>query len=512
MKEENCGRRRFLAVLIPRWTTDRLRRRPSLDGVAAPLVVSERVQNALRILALDAGAEAMGLFQGQALTDARAMCPGLVAVEARPQEDARDFERLCERFMRYSPRVALYRIGAAFIDITGCEKVFGGEGEIIADIKGRLTHAGFAASLAVAPTPGAAYALASCGWEGTISPAEIKPALAPLPIEALRIGGAALENLKRLGLKRIGQIYDMPRAPLTARFSRELLLRLGQALGCEAETLTFVRPAPHYYADMRFAEPVATLDAVAGCVKALSDEIGENLSKAGKGARRFELSLFRVDNDVSRVCVRTSGAAKSPAHIARLFANRLDDLKSDIDAGFGFELLRLEAFETQSVHAVQHAAFDRAIADAAVSELKDRLSNRLGARRVCRLEVRDSHLPECADALIPATAPEAAAAAADPSLRRPVRILPHPEEIEALAQAPDDPPVRFRWRRVSYRIIKANGPERIADEWRRRETTKLTRDYYRVEDEEGRRYWIYREGLYERETDAPKWFLHGFFA
>lgn len=502
-----------MAALLPKWSTDRIRRlQPSLDRSGAPIVTYEKAQNALRLHAVDENAEASGLFPGQALTDARAMRPEIIPIEARAHEDAKAFERLCERLMRYSPIVSLHGVGEAFIDVTGCERIFGGEENIIDDIRARLAVAGFSARIAIAQTPGAAYALASCGEGGVIASAETRTALAPLPVEALRIEEAVAENLRRLGLKRIGQLYDMPRAPLTARFTKQLLLRLGQALGRAAEPLPLLSPAPRYYAEMRFAEPIASVDAVMEGTKELSARLGESLAKAGKGGRRFELALFRVDNEITRVSVRTSSAVKSPAHIARLFKNRLDDLRSDIDAGFGFEQLRLGAFDAERSAPLQHAAFDRAATDAALFELKDRLSNRLGPLRVCRLHLKDSHLPERADAAAPAIAPPPASAAVDESLRRPVKILPRPEEIEALAQVPDGPPVRFRWRRVSYRIMKSSGPERIADEWRRQEEVKPTRDYYRVEDEAGRRYWIFREGLYGRETDAPKWFLHGFFA
>lgn len=500
-------------MLFPRWPTDRLRKlQPSLDRNAAPIVIYEKAKSALRLHALDATAEALGLFVGQVLADARAICPDLVAVEVRPHEDAKAFEKLCGEFIRYSPAVSLQRTGEAFIDITGCERLFGGEAAIAADIAARLQRAGFSANIAVAQTPGAAYALASWGKGGVIPSMETRTALSLLPVEALRIDGAVAENLRRLGLKRIGQLYDMPRAPLTARFKKQLLMRLGQALGREAEPLSLLFPPPHHYAGMRFAEPIVSNETVKESVKKLAGELGEALSKEGKGGRCFELALFRVDNEILRVSVRTSGLAKSPAHIVRLFADRIDALKSDIDAGFGFEQVRLSAFETGKIVALQHVAFERAAGDAALSELKDRLSNRLGARHVCRLDLKNSHLPECADALVPATAPEEAMPHADARLRRPVKILPNPEIIEALAQVPDGPPVRFRWRRVSYRITKASGPERIADEWRRQEAVKPTRDYYRVEDESGRRYWIYREGLYERETQTPKWFLHGFFA
>jgi protein ImuB len=503
-----------MAVLFPKWPTDRLKKsQPSLDQGGLPLVLYEKAQSALRLHALDAAAEAGGLFPGQALADARAICPHLVAVEARPLEDAAAFQKLCERFMRYSPAVSLQRTGEAFVDVTGCERLFGGEAAILADLARRLEAAGFSAKIAVAQTPGAAFALAAAGVGGVLAASETKAALAPLPVDVLRIDAAVAERLRRMGLKRVGQLYDMPRAPLAARFGKELLTRLDQALARETEALPLLFPAPHYYAEMRFAEPISSLDAAMERVRKLAEDLGEALLKAGKGGRRFELTFFRVDNQTARVSVRTSAATKSPAHIARLFDMRLDGLRSDIDAGFGFELLRLGAFETEKAPVLQHEAFDRAAADAALSELKDRLSNRLGARRVCRLELKDSHLPEEADAMVPATAPPSAASSdADPGLRRPVKILSHPEEIEALAQIPDGPPVRFSWRRVSYRLVRASGPERIADEWRRQDSVKPTRDYYRVEDEEGRRYWIYREGLYERETGTPRWYLHGFFA
>ena len=466
----------------------------------------------LRLHSLDATAETSGLFVGQTLADARAICPDLIAVEAHLHRDAQAFEEFCEGFIRYSPAVSLQRIGEAFIDITGCERLFGGERAIVADVAMRLQRVGIYAHIAVAQTPGAAYAFASCGIGGIIPPEETKAALAPLPVEALRIDAAVAENLRRLGLKRIGQLYDMPRAPLTARFTKQLLTRLGQALGHEAEPLPLLFPSPRYYAEMRFIDPVVSNEEIMKSVKNLATELARALSNEGRGARCFELTLFRVDNEILRISVRASDLVQSPTHIARLFADRIAPLKIDVDAGFGFEQARLSSFETGKVATLQYAAFERAAADTALSELKDRLSNRLGARHVCRIDLKDSHLPEYADALVPSAEPEDAMISADVRLRRPVKILPKPEIIEVMAQVPDGPPIRFRWRRVSYRITRASGPERIADEWRRQEGVRPTRDYYRVEDENGRRYWVYREGLYERETQDPKWFLHGFFA
>ncbi len=502
-----------MAVLAPKWPTDRLKRgKPSLNDPCRPLVTYEKAQNALRLDAVDGNAENLGLFKGQALTDARAMCPHIIPVEARRQEDAKAFTKLCEGLIRYSPIVSIEGVGEAFIDITGCEKLFGGEENIFGDITDRLKKSGVESCIAIADTAGAAWGLARYGKGGALSPGATKAGLATLPIEALRLDAPVAEGVRRLGLKRIGQLYDMPRAPLTARFTKHLLTRLGQALGAEPEPLTPLRPAPHHYADLKLAEPIAHLDAVFECLKRLCDELSVKLFKAGKGGRRFELTLFRVDNEIARIAVGTSQPARESAHIQRLFKDRLDDLGGDYDAGFGFEQFRLGAFETGGVAQHQHAAFDQNFTDEGLAELKDRLSNRLGARHVCHLRLNTTHLPERADHFEPVMQSFSSPAAINDDRIRPIKLLPQPEEIEALAQVPDGPPIRFKWRRVSYRVAKASGPERIGDEWWRQEMQKPTRDYYRIEDENGRRFWIFRDGLYERETAEPKWFLHGFFA
>jgi protein ImuB len=94
-------------------------------------------------------------------------------------------------------------------------------------------------------------------------------------------------------------------------------------------------------------------------------------------------------------------------------------------------------------------------------------------------------------------------------MRRPVRLFSPAQPIEVMASVPDGPPIRFRWRRVMRDVARAEGPERIAGHCLKRATA---RDYYRVEDKQGRRYWLYREGLYGESEDPPRWFVHGLFA
>ena len=492
------------------------RQLPSLEEASAPIVIHEKAKSALRIRAMDASAAKLGFYQGQALADARAIEPKLIAFETDAHEEVQNFRRLAEALMRYSPIVSIQATGELFIDITGCQRLFGGEEKILSDLRHRITGTGYSTRATIADTAGAAWALARFGDLEIADENAQRAAMTSLPVEALRLPPELSDRLRRLGLKTIGQLYNMPRGPLTARFTKVLLSRLGQALGTEAEPLVPIIPAPRCYAEQKLAEPISTVEAVKSILAPLAHDLAEHLARDAAGARRFELALFRVDNAVTRMSVGTSAPARGAKHIIRLFENRLDDLKDDYDAGFGFELLRLSAFDVRSLVVRQCAAFDlqsdREAQEEALAELKDRLSNRLGAMNVRRVSFRNSHLPERAACFTPVVNHASASDIGPVGHARPVKLLPRPEEIEALAEVPDGPPIRFKWRRVNYTVARANGPERIADEWQGKKAVGPARDYYRVETPEGRRYWLFREGLYGAETTNPRWFLHGFFA
>jgi protein ImuB len=128
----------------------------------------------------------------------------------------------------------------------------------------------------------------------------------------------------------------------------------------------------------------------------------------------------------------------------------------------------------------------------------------------------DSHQPEAAAVRVPALNaaasgwPAAARLPGEPP-DRPLRLFARPEPIEAVAAVPDGPPVRFRWRKVAYDVAAAEGPERIASEWWHDGDPEPTRDYFRVEDVEGHRFWLFRRGLFGRESVHPAWYLHGLF-
>ncbi|WP_161141662.1 DNA polymerase Y family protein, partial [Propylenella binzhouense] len=370
-----------------------------------------------------------------------------------------------------------------------------------------------------ASTAGAAWAAARFSGPAVLAPGGEAAALAGMPVAALRITEEQRMLLDRLGLKRIGQVAGQPRAPLAARFGASLLRRLDQALGAEDEVLSPRLPPPVLSVERRFAEPVVEGSFVRTIVRMLADSLASALEERGLGARALQFMLFRVDGGIVRVSLGTANPLRAPDRIEALFAERLAALGEAIDPGFGFDLARLSVERAEALGPSQIDLGGTAEASAEIEQLVDRLGARLGARRVARLLPVESHIPERAVAVRPFAEDGARADwpadAPDPDepTDRPLRLLSRPEPVEVLAEVPEGPPLRFRWRRVIHDVARAEGPERIAPEWWRVEDEgAFTRDYFRVEDAAGRRFWIFRSGLYGFETNAPAWYLHGLFA
>ena len=408
----------------------------------------------------------------------------------------------------------------------------GGEGESTSVIKGELAlvkdlhdrcrHAGYQPRIGLAGTPGAAWAAArfSDTSLSIIPPKTQKHSLAPLPIAGLRLDPATMEGLESLGLRQIGDLYEMPRAPLASRFGGQALRRLDQLLGRLEEPISPRRPAPSHYARLVFAEPIGRSEDISLALDKLLATLCPELEEATLGARRLELIIFRVDNTRDSLVIGTSQPSRDPDHLARLFRDDLDKL----DPGFGIEVIVLAAAETNALAArqIDIAGKTAQQANENAAKLVDRLSGRLGIGNVIRLHPVESHLPECASEARPALIAVESENNWDGPLRRPLRplqLLTQPLPIDVMAPVPDGPPVMFRWRKQQHKVARAEGPERISPEWwrptqlqtRSRSLTKETRDYYRLEDQNGNRYWVYREGLY-RPDKPPGWYLHGFFA
>lgn len=482
----------------------------------------------MQVVAINHAALTAGAAPGLTLAEARARVPALAVASADPAADRRALDALAAWCERYTPWTAVdadggaaSELGAAaglWLNVTGCTHLFGGEAALLGTLVARLAGFGLTARAALADTPGAAWAVARAAAEpvSVIAPGATAAALAPLPVAALRLAPATLDALHRLGLRRIGQLAAVPRGPLLARFGRSLLDRLDQALGRIDEPITPRRPVPALRSRLTFAEPIGRAEDVLAVSERLLADLCGRLALARQGARRVELALYRTDGSIAAATLGTARPVHDPDHLGRLLRGKLEGL----DAGPGIEAAILAAAIVEPLTPRQTTLLSpREPASEGLARLIDRLANRLGADNVLRLAARPSHIPERASLAVPAAAdplPAAPAGGERSRQPRPLLLLSVPQPIEVIAPVPDGPPVSFRrgWHR--HQVIAAEGPERIAPEWWRRprghapEQLTRVRDYYRIEDGDGRRFWVYRDGFY-RPGIPPRWYLHGLF-
>jgi protein ImuB len=528
---------------LPLWPIDRRRlSRRKNTGAPAEEVPFATITDAAgrRLLAaVNPAAAAAGLAPGMPLADALSFFPGLATAPAEPTEDAAALRRLAEWCDRYSPWTAPDGTDGVKIEITGSAHLWGGEAALAVDLTGRLDRRHIAGHIAIADTLGAAWAAARFA-EASRNPVILPPgdcrALVPLPVEALRLDPVTAQGLRRVGLKRVGDLPAMPRDALARRFGEMVTQRLDQARGDLPEPLSPLGEAPTRRVRLSFAEPITDPADLLRATERLVEDLVPRLTKEGTGARRLDLGFYRVDGRVERIRLGTARPSRDPHHLAALFKERLDT----VDPGLGVEDVILAVFAVEPLPSEQiclpgHPAGNQA---SGISSLLDRLGNRLGLAAVSRIEPCESHIPERASVRIPVgetlaspVIPAKAAAqgqpapwpgSLDPRFRgddetrppRPIRLFEPPELVEAFWLLPDDPPFRFAWRRRRHGVTRADGPERIADEWWRPEgssTVDAIRDYYRVEDEEGRRFWLFRAGFHGGDQ-PPRWFVHGVFS
>ncbi|MEZ5883103.1 MAG: DNA polymerase Y family protein [Paracoccaceae bacterium] len=457
------------------------------------------------IHATNRAARLAGVREGARVTDMQALCPGLRVEHADPEGDSRLLARLNLWMRRWCPWSAVDGTNGLVLDTTGADHLWGGEAAMLVDMETRLSRLGFSAQLALAPTWGAAWALARFGPVRAIC--HDTADLAPLPVAALRLHGDTALLLHRLGLKCVGDLAAMPRLSLARRFSRAKLdanplLRLDQATGRMGEPLAPPDAPPSFRAIARLAEPI--MDP-AHHLPALCHDLCARLEAAGQGARRLSLCVYRTDGERRRIEVSTAAPSRDPAHLHSLFRDRLER----IDPGFGFDLITLEAPGAEPLDQTQPMLGGRKDAALELPRLIDRLTARFGARALSRPAARQSHIPERAEVTAPLLAPPQDS---PPLPNRPARLLDHPEEIRVLYAVPEGPPAQFVWRRQTHRVARYQGPERIAPEWWQDRPGTRLRDYFMVEDHDGRRLWLYREGLpADGRGGPPRWFLHGMF-
>jgi protein ImuB len=541
---------RIVSVWLPRWpilralaaqtkqTKEAKQPAEKLIAPDRPFVLAVAATGGPRIAALNEAAEALGLAVGEPLADARAKAGFLQVRAVDPAADDAALRRLTLWATRYTPTASPYDEASGadgfFLHVEGASHLFGGEEKLVADLAARLTNNfGLPARLAVADTAGAAWAASRFHAKNPciLPPAQQAEILAPLPVEALRLAPDISATLRRLGFKTVGALLDKPRAPFAARFSAQLLRRLDQALGRVDEPLVPVAPPPVYHSLRYLLEPIVAQEAVVALSSRLMQTLERVLARDDVGARGLKLSLYRVDGEVKTLDIALTLPTRSVAHVARLIALKLEAVAATDDAGFGFEAIGLAVTRAEPMPARQTELTAAGLEDRTerCAALVDKLQQRLGPHSVRRFEPVASHIPERAEMLAVvngATLQGPVSERTDVAATRPLLLLPHAEPAEeVLALVPEGPPRRFRWRGVTYEIEHAEGPERIAAEWwreaahhgpahhgARERQGALTRDYYLVEDSGGHRFWLFREGLYGRETTDAHWFVHGLFA
>jgi protein ImuB len=520
---------RVVSLFLPTFPTDRIRRRagaaarpaseagPSPDEPVdvgdRPLVTALKIGSRRVVAAVDARARLIGLKPGQALAQAQASVPNLAIVDATPDDDRRALDEFAGWCLRYAPVVQADGPDGVLIDITGAAHLHGDELALADDLVARVGRSGFAVRVGIADTPALGWAVARYGASASrpviVAPDQGEAALRTLPIAALRLSEATCAALALVGIERVGELARYPRAQLTLRFGRELAQRYDRALGHAPEPLVPLVPRTVVQARAAFAEPLGHLDALATALARLLPELCETLGRRGEGLRRLDAIFRRVDGSPLSLRIGTAAPTRDPGHLAKLLDSRLPE----IDPGFGIDEIALVASRVELQR--ERQTISRTLVPAAdggalaLGPLVDKLGVRLGEARVYRLAPVESRVPERSVGRVPALSPPVGVSW-PAALPRPSRILDPPEPVSATALVPDNAPLFFVWRRVRYIVRHADGPERVRGEWWRSDAEIASlRDYYRVEDQKGRRFWLFRDAP---TAEGGRWWMHGRFS
>ena len=498
--------KRFVSIWFPHLATDwHTRKQPQLRNMAFVLKASQ--QNRMVITAANPLAQAQGIYRGTVLADAKAILPSLHTIDDKPGLTKQLLDRIAEWCFRFTPIASPNYPEGILLDATGCAHLWGDEEAYITDISNRLLKRGYTVSTAMAGTVGSAWAMARYGKGKRVvaEGAEVQE-IRQLPVSSLRLEPLMVVRLHKLGLRQINDLLTISRTSLRRRFGPELLQRVQQALGETEETITPVYPVEPYQERLPCLEPILYLTGIEMALQQLLAILCKRLRSEGKGLRTAFFRAYRLDGGTSGIEIGTNRPSRNEEHLFYLFSLKL----STIEPKEGIELFILEATVVEDWDPVQEQIWHTrsGITDPQVAELLDRLAGKAGQQAIRRYLPVEHHWPERSFKRA-SSLTETPATEWKTDKPRPLQLLHPPERIDVTAPIPDYPPMLFRYKGELHKIVKADGPERIEQEWWIQQGDH--RDYYSVEDEAGRRYWLFRSGHYS-ETAQPLWFLHGFFA
>ncbi|WP_153799487.1 Y-family DNA polymerase [Foetidibacter luteolus] len=497
--------KRFVAIWFRHLKTDWLiKRQPQLAQTAFALALQDHGR--LRITEVSAIAKAKGIYAGMVAADAKVLVPGIQIVDDQENLSAGLLEKMGHWSIRFTPVAAVDFPDGLILDVSGCAHLWGGEETYLKDMLNRFKKLGYHTRVAIADTIGTAWAISRYGRvKAIIGTGEQAASITPLPPAALRLPAEVTERLHKLGLYQVGSFMNMQRSVLRRRFGKELLLRLNQALGLEEEIITPLCPVEPWQERLPCMEPITTRKGIEAALEQLLQQLCSRMQRNGIGIRKAVLNCYRVDDDIQTVSVETNHASLNGSHLFKLFELEISLLKP----GWGIELFVLEAVKTEDVKPVQETFFtlNSSLQSRELAELLDNLAARFGNAAINRYLPAEHHLPE--KSLQLASSLDEQPSIAWPSGKvRPIHLLREPQQIEVTAPIPDYPPMNFRYKGKLHTVKKADACERIEAEWWI--ARGLHRDYYVVEDEEGKRYWLFRLGHYDEQV-KPGWFIHGFF-
>jgi protein ImuB len=497
--------KRYMSIWFRHLLTDwQSLRQPELKDV--PFVFAAPLRNRIIVTAANTLAETEGVYAGMAAADAKAIAPGLKVIDNPIGKQEKLLRKLGLWCIRYTPIVAIDAPDGLMLDISGCTHLWDDERGYLKEIVLKLRGNGYDARAAIADTPGTAWAVARFGRVSPIIAQQKQAeALAKLPPAALRLDEEVLERLQKLGFRTIGSFMHLPGRELRKRFGDELLTRLTQALGLKNEPLMPLIPPVPYAERLPSLEPIKTVPGIEIAITQLLEALCIRLQSEGKGVRKAILKCYRIDGKQVQVSISTNRGSHSVSHLQKLFGLQIDK----IEPALGIELFVMEVPRVEVMEVKQEKVWvsQPDLKDAALAELLDKLGGKIGAERIHRYLPTENYWPE--RSVKEATSLQEAPATIWRTDRpRPLRLLGRPEQVEVMALLPDYPPKHFIYKGKRHIIDKADGPERIEREWWRDKGQH--RDYYAVEDTEGRRYWLFRSGHYDSED--TRWFIHGFFA
>ena len=498
--------KRFVSIWFRYLRTDWFsRRQPDLCKV--PFVLASPDHGRMIVTAANALAQKEGIPIGMAVADARAIFPALQVLDDKPELSNKLLNGIAEWCIRFTPAVAIDPPnGGLMLDVSGCAHLWGGEKKYLNEIVKRLKHFGYDVHAAMADTIGTAWAVARFSPDDIIEQGQQTKALLSLPPAALRIDGDTIDRLEKLGLRQVNNFINMPRPALRRRFGPQLLKRLDQALGHAEEWIEPVQPIEPFQERLPCLEPIVTATGIEIALQQLLDTICKRLQQEEKGLRSSIFKCYRVDGKMEKIEIGTNHPSCNAKHLFKLLEIKI----VTIEPALGIELFVLEAPKVEDLPPSQEKLWSNSdgLDDISLSELLDRIAGKIGAANIHRYVPDEHYWPE--RSFKPAASiHEKLQTNWKIERPRPLQLLSKPEPIDVTAPIPDYPPMSFRYKGKLHKIMKADGPERIEQEWWLQQGQH--RDYYCVEDEEGCRYWLFRSGHYDAAR-TYQWFIHGFFA